>query len=58
MRTAHITIDEKLHEWADNEATEFFGSEKKFSTYVSMLIKKDQRAKKQNEINERIKNAR
>ena len=58
MRTAHITIDQELHEWADNEATEFFGSEKKFSAYVSMLIKKAQREKKQEEIDRRLRNVR
>lgn len=45
MKTAHITINEELHDWAVKESAAIFGSDKKFSTYVSMLIKKDQKEK-------------
>jgi len=47
MKTAHITINEDLHDWAVKESTSLLGSEKKFSTYVSMLISKEKKNKEE-----------
>ena len=45
MKTAHITINEELHEWAVKESTRLFMSEKKLSPYISMLIIEDKKKK-------------